>query len=156
MRLWLGLVVAFAFAAPLAAEQPLPYSHKTHLAFGLKCQECHVNPDPGDKMTFPATSRCMTCHRTVAADRPAIRKLAAFAQSNKPIPWERVYVVAAGTFWSHRNHLEAGAKCEQCHGDVSKMDTITQVGDVLSMQGCVSCHKENKAPTGCGSCHEER
>ncbi len=36
-----------------AAEQPIPYSHKQHLAFGLKCQECHTNPEPGKLMTFP-------------------------------------------------------------------------------------------------------
>jgi hypothetical protein len=29
-----------------APEQPLPYSHKQHLAFGLECKACHANPDP--------------------------------------------------------------------------------------------------------------
>src|ERR1700682_2783279 len=30
-----------------APEQPLPYSHKTHIAMALPCQLCHTNPAPG-------------------------------------------------------------------------------------------------------------
>jgi hypothetical protein len=63
--------------APHAAPaQPLPYSHKTHVALGLECRRCHTNPDPGNQMTFPATTVCMTCHSTIAKDKPAIMKLA--------------------------------------------------------------------------------
>src|ERR1700693_2204016 len=40
-----------------APEQPIPYSHKQHLAFGLKCQEGPTNPEPGMLMTFPDTAR---------------------------------------------------------------------------------------------------
>lgn len=31
-------------------QQLVPYSHKTHLAFGLKCNSCHKNADPGELM----------------------------------------------------------------------------------------------------------
>jgi len=27
--------------------QPVPYSHKKHLAQGLDCKDCHTNPEPG-------------------------------------------------------------------------------------------------------------
>jgi hypothetical protein len=138
----------------LAPEQPLPYSHKTHLALGVKCLDCHVNPEPGEKMTYPATSRCMVCHRTVAKEKPSIQKLAAYSESNQPIPWVRVYAVSAGTYWSHRIHLQADLKCDQCHGDVARMVRIEKVRDVTSMAGCVECHKQYKAGTGCEFCHE--
>src|SRR5580700_4272187 len=59
-----------------APEQPLPYSHKTHVGLGLACRLCHVNPAPGTEMAFPATSTCMNCHNMVVTDRPAIKKLA--------------------------------------------------------------------------------
>jgi len=45
-----------------APEQPLPYSHKAHLALGLECQLCHTNPDHDRLMTFPETATCMKCH----------------------------------------------------------------------------------------------
>jgi hypothetical protein len=54
-----------------APEQPLPYSHKTHVGMGLPCQLCHTNPAPGKQMTFPATSTCMKCHTTLVTDRQA-------------------------------------------------------------------------------------
>jgi hypothetical protein len=72
-----------------APEQPIPYSHKKHLSFGLECKNCHTNPEPGKLMTFPATSKCMECHVTIAKDKPSIQKLTSFAKSDKPIPWVR-------------------------------------------------------------------
>src|SRR5689334_628679 len=66
------------FTPPPAPTQPIPYSHKKHLALGLECRQCHVNPDPGEMMTFPATAICMSCHQAIATDKPAIQKLASF------------------------------------------------------------------------------
>jgi hypothetical protein len=139
-----------------APAQPLPFSHKTHASGGLKCLECHPNPDPGDHMTLPATARCMTCHTTIGKDKPAIQKLAEFAKSKEPIPWARVYSVPAFVYWNHRSHLKAGMKCEICHGQVPEMDTLAKATNVTTMDGCVECHRGNNAGTGCGYCHEEK
>jgi Cytochrome c7 and related cytochrome c len=136
-----------------APPQPLPYSHKTHLAVGLQCKLCHTNPDPGKLMTFPATSVCMTCHVTIAKDKPAIRQLTDFAKSGKAIPWVRVYNVTPGVTWTHRKHVEAGVKCEMCHGQVSQLDTMSETTSVTAMAVCIACHAENKAPTTCQTCH---
>jgi hypothetical protein len=154
--LWL-LAVTMAFqqgATKPAPTQPIPYSHKTHLAQGLKCRDCHTNPEPGDRMEFPETATCMDCHAAIATGKPAIQKLAAFAKSKQPIPWARVYVVTAGVYWNHRSHLEAGIKCETCHGPVTEMDVMANVTNVTTMGGCVACHQQMKAGTGCGFCHE--
>lgn len=160
-----ALVIAGAFAQdagrkapnPPAAKppmrQPIPFSHKQHIGFDMKCAECHPNPDPGDRMTLPATEKCMECHRTLAKDKPPIQKLAEFAKVKEPVPWARVYVVSAWVFWNHRSHLEAGMNCESCHGDVTKMDVIVAVTNVTTMAGCVDCHKKNDASTGCQFCH---
>jgi hypothetical protein len=137
-------------------EQPIPYSHKTHLALGLQCQECHPNPEPGDRMTLPAANQCMTCHSIIAKDKPAIQKLAEFARSKKTIPWVRVYVVSGWVYWNHRAHLEAGMKCEMCHGQVSQMDVMAKVTKVTTMEGCIDCHRQNDASTGCQYCHSDK
>jgi hypothetical protein len=135
------------------AEQPVPFSHKLHLTFDMKCQECHPNPEPGDRMTLPAADKCMECHRTIGKDKPAMQKLAEFAKCKQTIPWVRVYVVSGWVFWNHRSHLEAGMKCEACHGEVGKMEVLTAATNVTSMAGCVDCHKKNEASTGCQYCH---
>jgi hypothetical protein len=137
-----------------APEQPIPYSHKQHLAFGLTCKRCHVDPDPGNLMTFPATSVCMQCHATIAKDKPSIQKLASYASPNQPIPWVRVYKVLPGIAWSHRRHLDAGVKCETCHGEVSEMATMSEVTSVTTMYSCLHCHEMNHAKVSCDTCHK--
>jgi hypothetical protein len=134
-------------------EQPLPYSHKTHLALGLQCPTCHTNPDAGRMMTFPVTTTCMKCHTSVAKNKPSIQKLAAYDNSKSIIPWVRVYTVLPGVTWSHRRHLDAGMKCEMCHGDVSQLQVMTNVKSVTTMVGCLDCHKLHNAKTMCVTCH---
>ena len=137
-----------------APAQPIPYSHKKHLAFGLECKKCHTNPDPGKLMTFPATATCMECHVTIAKGKPAIQKLAEYAKSGQPIPWVRVYAVLPGVAWSHRPHLDAGVKCETCHGQVRELETMSEVTSVTTMYSCLNCHELNHAKTGCDTCHK--
>jgi hypothetical protein len=138
---------------PAPPDQPIPYSHKTHLALGLPCSTCHTNPTPGNMMTFPATSTCMSCHISVATDRPAIQKLAEFSKSKQPIPWVRVYKVLPGVTWTHRKHLEAGMKCQMCHGQVAQMDRMSEATSVTTMGVCLNCHMSHGAPVVCSTCH---
>jgi hypothetical protein len=145
-----------AAKVPMEVEQPIPFSHKLHIGFDMKCAECHSNPEPGDRMTFPPTDKCMECHRRIAKDKPSIQKLAEFAKAKLPVPWSRVYVLSAWVFWNHRSHLEAGMKCQSCHGEVAKMDGMTAATNVTTMAGCVDCHKKNEASTGCQYCHPGR
>ena len=140
-------------APPPAPVQPLPFSHKTHLKSDLACQTCHVNPDPGIQMTFPPAETCMMCHRTIAQDKPAIMSLHEFSESGQPIPWVRVYAITPGVSWSHRAHLDAGAQCKTCHGDVGQIETMAETKAIRSMAICISCHQAHKAPIQCVSCH---
>ena len=136
-----------------APEQPLPYSHKVHLALGLECQLCHTNPDRGRLMTFPDTATCMKCHASFGKNRPSIQKLSAYDKSKTAIPWVRVYTVLPGVAWSHRKHLDAGMNCEMCHGDVSQMQVMANVKSVNTMVGCLDCHMSHNAKTTCTTCH---
>ena len=139
---------------PAPVAQPIAYSHKTHLALGLKCQQCHPNPDPGAAMTIPAVAKCMDCHATIAKDKPAIQKLAEFFKSGQPIPWVRVYTIPKWVTWNHRSHLKAGTTCEQCHGDVAQMDVMVKATNVTKMAGCLDCHRTKRATVNCDSCHD--
>ena len=142
-------------AAPLYGQtQPIPYSHKTHLAFGLECGACHKNADPGEFMGFPAEGFCMSCHQAIKTESPHIQKLAAAAKSGEPIPWERVYQLAPYVYFSHRVHTSAGTTCETCHGPVRERDVIAKEVE-HNMRSCMACHKEKEAPNECGTCHEE-
>ncbi|HYT65567.1 MAG TPA: cytochrome c3 family protein [Vicinamibacterales bacterium] len=143
-------------SSPPGAVQPLPYSHKKHIALGLQCRTCHVNPAPGKLMTFPATAFCMGCHQAIAADRPAIQKLASFAASGTSIPWVRVYKLPDYVFWKHASHLRPDITCADCHGSVAERDVIAQETNITTMAGCVSCHDKRQVLTDCGDCHAPR
>jgi hypothetical protein len=152
-----GFISAAALAAALFAQtQPIPFSHKTHLAKGLECKVCHTNTDPGEQMGLPEAAKCMLCHTTIAKDKPAIQVLRDFAQSKKPIPWVRVYSLPAEIYWSHRPHLSAGMTCNACHGPLADMDVVARVTNVTTMQGCVDCHKQHQVSTGCNFCHDDK
>jgi hypothetical protein len=137
-----------------APVQPVPFSHKIHVATGMKCSECHPNSDPGAKMMFPAVAKCMACHNTIAPDKPEIQKLTDFARAEKPVPWVRVYALPTWVSWSHRSHLKAGLGCDGCHGGVAQVDIIAKVTNVTKMAGCVDCHRTRSATLDCGSCHD--
>lgn len=147
---------AVAPATPPAPVQPLPYSHKTHLALGLQCRGCHVNPGADKLMTYPPAALCMGCHQSVAADRPSIEKLAAFAASGKPIPWVRVYQLPEYVYWKHATHLLPDITCADCHGPVAEREVIAQETNIVAMAGCVTCHNKRQVYTDCGDCHAPR
>jgi hypothetical protein len=158
--LYCSAIAALAGAVPsqkLAAPvQPVPYSHKKHVALGLECRTCHMNPDPGRLMTFPPTRVCMGCHQAVATGRPPIQKLAEFAASGKRVPWVQVYQLPDYVFWKHTTHREAGVTCADCHGPVAERDVITQETNVVTMAGCLACHNKRQVFTDCGDCHAPR
>jgi hypothetical protein len=140
---------------PKGPEQPIPYSHKQHVVLGLACKDCHRNSDPGADMSLPASANCMRCHRTIRTDSPAIQKLASYDRNRQEIPWVRVYKEPDFVFFSHKSHLDAGGKCEDCHGQVAHRDRLFVETD-LSMAGCLNCHRERNAGVGCEYCHDAR
>jgi len=143
------------YAPPL---QPLPYSHRQHLALParLECRQCHVNPAAGNLMTYPATETCLSCHKDIPTNRPPLQQLAAMAASGKPIPWRRVYQLPDYVYWQHGSHLKAGVACAECHGSVPERDVIVVETEITSMKGCVACHDARQVFVDCGDCHEPR
>jgi hypothetical protein len=142
---------------PPPPEQPLPYSHKKHLALGLECATCHTMPEPGRAATLPPTATCMKCHAQVKTESPHIQQLAAAHAADQPIEWKRVYRLPDFVPFDHKIHV-AGREaltCDVCHGDVKEMDVMQRVKDI-SMAACLECHMEKNAPTRCDSCHEPR
>jgi len=134
--------------------QPIPYSHKIHAGtLKIECKTCHPNPAPGDMMTFVAPSVCMQCHSTIKSDSPAIQQLAATAEAGEMMPWVRVYEIPSYVWFSHKEHLGAGAVCQDCHGDVAQRDQLFRESDI-SMAGCMHCHVKKRASLDCQYCHE--
>lgn len=142
------------FKPPPAPEQPIPYSHKTHLAQGLQCVMCHETVETDDHATLPPISTCMGCHAKVKTDSPNIQKLKAFDDKNEEVPWKRVYRLPAFVYFSHKQHVtDAKVTCDVCHGNVPQLDIMQKMKDI-SMAACIECHKSHSAPANCDTCHE--
>lgn len=142
---------------PAPPKQPVPYSHKQHLAIGLQCKNCHTNPDPGEMMGIPQVKVCMGCHASVKTGSEHIQKLAKHAGDKTEPPWVRVYRIPSYVFFSHKVHLESAAKatCETCHGPVATREALWRETNI-SMGACMECHRQNKASNDCTYCHEPR
>jgi hypothetical protein len=145
------------FRPPPAPEQPIAFSHKTHVEQGLACTSCHSGADKEDRASLPATATCMSCHGTVRADSPEIQKLAAFHAKGEVVPWRRVYRLPAYVYFSHVVHAPAdqSVRCDTCHGVVGELTVMQKLKDT-SMATCVQCHTERRAITRCDGCHEPR
>ena len=166
LLLVLGVALVSRAQAPVVARftpppegpiQPLPYSHRQHLELGLvECTDCHINPEYGPLMTFPATDVCLSCHDSMPTSAATMQQLEASQASGTPIPWVRVYQLADYVYWSHASHLAAEITCETCHGPVAERDRISLETNVTTKQGCVTCHQARQSLVDCGDCHEPR
>ena len=143
-----------ARSAPVPVEQPLPYSHKTHVALGLQCRDCHEIADPGFAAGYPAEAKCMACHAAIKTDSPHIQQLAKYSEEGSPVPWNRIYRVPDYVWFSHASHVDdASVACETCHGPVAQRDALFQEKPT-TMAACMDCHARNNAPNDCDLCHD--
>ena len=160
MRLAALLISATLFNAAAqddtAPKQPIPFNHKLHVtALKQPCKMCHPNANPGEMMGLPEASNCIGCHSAIAPKDTGERKLLAYSKQNRDLDWVRVYQIPTFVRFDHRQHLQAGAKCETCHGPVAERTALWQEKP-LSMGACMDCHRTTHASLDCGSCHEPR
>ena len=157
--------------------QPINFPHSVHVGtYKMDCQYCHSEARRSEYAGLPSVERCMGCHKIAAADKPEIKKLAAYHADKKPIPWVRVNKLPEFTYFPHKAHLRANLKCQTCHGAVEAMTTFGATtgprvtndllylvglkpgGPPLSMGWCIECHREQnaagkQAPLDCVTCH---
>lgn len=132
--------------------QPIPFSHKVHAKVVTGCQYCHEPSNSGMDMSFPAATKCMVCHSSIAGKSRAIVNLAKFQRENQPIPWVQVYTVPDYVLFSHSVHAQTKIPCEACHARVAERD-VTVKERPTSMKFCVDCHTRMHAPVACNTCH---
>ncbi|UCH60169.1 MAG: cytochrome c3 family protein [Anaerolineales bacterium] len=143
------------FSAP---EQPIAYSHKTHIEAGIQCLYCHSSPLRSDLAGIPSVKKCMGCHNVIANDKPEVQELAGYWEREEPIPWVRVSSQPEFIYFSHLPHLGTGLSCETCHGDIGQM-TVTRPVVKMDMGWCLDCHLKEPQPKAtrladCLACHK--
>lgn len=137
--------------AAAAPAQPIAFNHKQHVQGAkMTCNDCHEPRSNGDTLAMPQPPKCMSCHTTVAAEKPDIKRIAEAAKNEDPISWVRVYRVPSFVTFSHKTH--SGSTCEECHGPVAERVAIAPEKD-MHMGSCIACHASKGAPATCDTCH---
>ena len=142
--------------------QPIQFTHKLHVGLGVQCLYCHPGALRGPSPGLPTQTKCWGCHQQIAKTNtsPKLAVLKDYVLNNKPIEWVPVAQVPDFVHYNHRPHIAAGLNCEDCHGDLSKME-IYENPQVLNMGWCINCHKQQAGEdeekliklTDCGTCH---
>jgi hypothetical protein len=140
--------------------------------YGIPCAYCHTMSYKGRHATLPSTAVCMNCHSSIGLNKEWVLRMREYWDRGEPIPWVKVHDLPDFVYFDHSVHLNARNEqghsklpltdahgqpmvaCQNCHGDVAKMD-IVSVQTNFNMQWCLDCHRkpEMKAPTSCVTCH---
>ena len=147
------VLLAPARSAAAPPEQPIRYSHKVHVTdHKIDCRFCHVYATKSASAGIPSVAKCMMCHRTIATDRPEIRKVAQYWKEKKPIPWNRVTELPEYTYFPHFRMVNAGIPCLTCHPGVDQADIAVQRQE-FTMGFCLKCHRSRGVSIDCWTCH---
>ncbi|MCF8381246.1 MAG: cytochrome c family protein [Bacteroidales bacterium] len=130
-------------------DQPIKFSHTIHAGQNqTNCLYCHPSAEYSKSAGIPSANVCMNCHLIVRSGTHSgtweINKVIAAYENNMPVEWIRIHNNPDHVFFSHAQHVSVGkVACQECHGEVEKMDRLIQVSD-LSMGWCINCHREKE------------
>ncbi|MGD8496891.1 MAG: cytochrome c3 family protein [Gemmatimonadales bacterium] len=121
-------------------EQPIPFNHRFHSQeLNMQCAYCHGGTQVSPVATIPPVEVCMGCHRIVGSQLQPIQQLREMYNNGQPVEWKRIHKLPDFVQFPHEAHIRNQVACSECHGEVEKMDRVSQVNS-LKMGWCLSCH----------------
>jgi hypothetical protein len=148
-----GLLHLAGSALAEAIPQPIAFSHKIHVTgYKLNCRFCHSSTNKSQFANLPSVEKCMMCHRSIATDRPEVKKVAQYWNEKKPIPWNKVVDVPNHVYFPHKKMVNAGIPCLTCHPGMDQAGTAVQKLE-FGMGFCMDCHRKKKVSIDCWTCH---
>lgn len=140
---------------PVVVEQPFEFPHNIHAGQSIPCAEyCHESVSQGPAAGLPSVRTCMSCHRTVATNRPRIIRITRMFEEGRDFAWNRVfgYPATSHVRFDHAPHIRAEVECSTCHGNIGGQ-RVAQRNVEMTMGFCVNCHQQRSAPLDCLTCH---
>lgn len=138
--------------------QPIAFSHVTHVQKNrMECQYCHWSVAKAAYAAIPEVQTCNGCHGLVVkgttdTQKKEIQKVVDTFNSGKPIEWVKVHVTPNYVHFNHKRHVKAGVTCQECHGQIPKMEVVERVTS-MKMGWCIGCHREKGTSIDCYTCH---
>ena len=130
---------AFTTGVDVAVDQPVPFSHKHHVADdGIDCRYCHTSVETS---SFRRTSTDRDVHELPLADldqrATCSSRCARASKTGKSLEWTRVHDLPDFVYFNHSIHVNKGIGCSTCHGRVDLMPLMYKV-NTLYMQWCIA------------------
>ena len=142
-----------------APEQPIKFSHKIHAGDNkINCVYCHSAAEKSRNAGIPSANVCMNCHKAISkgaiTGETEIAKIykaldydpatQTYGNNPTPIKWIKVHNLPDLAYFNHSQHVVVGGvACQNCHGEVEKMDVIKQNAP-LTMGWCIDCHRNTE------------
>lgn len=159
VKAWYSLM-SIGVAQGYHPEQPIAYSHTLHAGeMGISCVYCHSGAEKGKVAGIPSANVCMNCHKYVkkgpVTGTTEIAKIykaldydpdkGTYGPNQKPIQWVRVHNLPDLAYFNHAQHVTVGKiECQTCHGPVQDSMTVAYQYSPLTMNWCITCHRETK------------
>ncbi|HEX7519608.1 MAG TPA: cytochrome c3 family protein [Candidatus Deferrimicrobium sp.] len=148
-----GLFFLAGSALAETVPQPIAFSHKIHVSdYKLNCRFCHSSTNKSQFANLPSVEKCMMCHRSIATDKPEVKKVAQYWNEKKPIPWNKVIDLPNHVYFPHKKMVNAGIPCLTCHPGMDQAATAEQKLE-FGMGFCMDCHRKKKISIDCWACH---
>jgi hypothetical protein len=139
---WLDRTLNRATRVGFPIEQPVPFSHKHHVAgLGIDCRFCHATVEVSATAGMPPTHTCMTCHSQLWTNADVLAPVRESLMAGKPLHWVRVNRLPDYVYFNHSIHIAKGIGCVTCHGRIDTMP-LTAKAASLRMGWCVDCHRD--------------
>jgi hypothetical protein len=148
-----SLLLSACGDAGAAPAQPVAFTHAPHTENQIACAFCHEFSDNWWAAGIPRTELCGSCHSAMPQESPAAQKLMEYVDTEKQIPWVRVFEIPQYAYFPHKWHVRAGVECEECHEGVGESITTARRIE-LKMAWCMDCHQERQASVDCVTCHK--
>ena len=138
-----GLAVALLFgwlAFPLLLfsekEQPVAFSHKTHIEdAGQSCADCHFLREDGSFSGLPSAETCAACHSEALGESAAeLAYIKNYVEPEREVKWLIHQKQPDNVFFSHAAHSTAA--CASCHTEFDE----AEAGDAALAALCATCH----------------
>lgn len=121
--------------------QPVPFSHKHHVALGIDCRYCHTSVEHSSFANIPPSKTCMNCHNAMWNEAPMLEPVRNSFLNNEALEWTRVNDLPDFVYFNHSIHVNKGIGCATCHGRVDQMP-LTWKEKPLFMKWCLDCHRD--------------
>ncbi len=161
-------------------EQPVLFSHDTHLKNGLECTVCHYLRPDGSFSGIPTTEECTICHKVLLGKSLEEKEyFDVYISGNKDVAWLKYQKQPDNVFFSHAAHALQACNicheyseqelCTKCHINIVKSKNPAQVKenrltsyttDTMKMWACEECHANpnhldaTSSSNACFVCHK--